>query len=60
LASRKRGVDLLDRGGENLFPFEIEQYLIRHSKVGDMQVIGVPDTFFGEELLAVVIPKAGE
>jgi fatty-acyl-CoA synthase len=48
------------RGGENLFPAEIEEFLVRHPKVGDAQVVGVPDTYFGEELLAVVIPKTGE
>lgn len=52
--------DMVIRGGENLFPIEIEQFLIRHPKVADVQVVGVPDAFFGEELLAVVIPKAGE
>ena len=52
--------DMVIRGGENLFPREIEEFLIRHPKVADVQVVGVPDTFFGEELLAVVRPKAGE
>jgi fatty-acyl-CoA synthase len=52
--------DMVIRGGENLFPAEIEQFLIRYPKVADVQVVGVPDAFFGEELLAVVIPKAGE
>jgi fatty-acyl-CoA synthase len=52
--------DMVIRGGENLFPFEIEQLLVRHPKIADAQVLGVPDTFFGEELLAVVIPKAGQ
>ena len=52
--------DMVIRGGENLFPAEIEAFLIRHPKVTDVQVLGVPDAFFGEELLAVVIPKAGE
>jgi fatty-acyl-CoA synthase len=52
--------DMVIRGGENLFPAEIEAFLIRHPKVADAQVLGVPDAFFGEELLAVVIPKAGE
>jgi len=51
--------DMVIRGGENLFPTEIEEFLIRHPKVADVQVVGVPDTFYGEELLAVVIPKAG-
>jgi len=52
--------DMVIRGGENLFPAEIEAFLIRHPKVADAQVLGVPDAFFGEELLAVIIPKAGE
>src|ERR1700730_12259098 len=52
--------DTVIRGGENLFPREIEEFLIRHPKVADVQVVGVPDAFFGEELLAVVIPKQGE
>jgi fatty-acyl-CoA synthase len=52
--------DMVIRGGENLFPREIEEFLMRHPKVADVQVVGVPDAFFGEELLAVVIPKAGE
>ncbi len=34
-------------------------FLIRHPKIADVQVVGVPDPFFGEELLAVIIPKAG-
>ncbi len=51
--------DMVIRGGENLFPREIEEVMIRHPKVADVQVLGVPDAFFGEELLAVVIPKAG-
>ncbi len=52
--------DMVIRGGENLFPREIEEFLIRYPKIADVQVVGVPDTFFGEELLAVIIPKAGE
>jgi fatty-acyl-CoA synthase len=52
--------DMVIRGGENLFPREIEEFLMRHPKVADVQVVGVPDAFFGEELLAVVILKAGE
>ena len=52
--------DMVIRGGENLFPTEIEEFLIRHPKVADVQVLGVPDAFFGEELLAVVMPKADQ
>jgi fatty-acyl-CoA synthase len=52
--------DMVIRGGENLFPTEIEEFLIRHPKVADVAVLGVPDAFFGEELLAVVMPKADQ
>jgi fatty-acyl-CoA synthase len=51
--------DMVIRGGENLFPREIEEFLLRHPCVADVQVLGVPDAYFGEELLAVVIPRAG-
>jgi fatty-acyl-CoA synthase len=51
--------DMVIRGGENIFPREIEEFLIRHPKVADVAVLGVPDQFFGEELLAVVIPTQG-
>ena len=52
--------EMVIRGGENISPRETEDLLIRHPKVADVQVLGVPDTFFGEELLAVVIPKKGQ
>jgi fatty-acyl-CoA synthase len=52
--------DMVIRGGENLFPVEIEDFLIRHPKLAQVQVVGVPDVYFGEELLAVVIPKTGQ
>ena len=51
--------EMVIRGGENIFPRELEELLIRHPKVADAAVLGVPDTFFGEELLAVVLPKEG-
>src|SRR5438876_417066 len=51
--------EMVIRGGENIFPREIEELLIRYPKVADAQVLGVPDKFFGEELLAVVVPKEG-
>ncbi len=51
--------DMVIRGGENIFPAEVEEFLIRHPKIADVQIVGVPDKFFGEELLAVVIPRAG-
>ncbi len=40
------------RGGENVYPREIEEFLYGHPKVSDVQVIGVPDVKFGEELMA--------
>lgn len=52
--------DMVIRGGENIFPREIEEFLIRHPKIADVSIVGVPDTFFGEELLAVIIPQSGE
>ena len=52
--------EMVIRGGENIFPREVEEFLIRHPKVADVQVLGVPDMFFGEELLAVVVPQQGE
>jgi fatty-acyl-CoA synthase len=51
--------EMVIRGGENIFPREIEEMLLRHPKIADAQVLGVPDAFFGEELLAVVLPKEG-
>ena len=52
--------DMVIRGGENLFPVEVEEFLIRHPKVAQVQVMGVPDAYFGEELLAVVLKTEGE
>jgi fatty-acyl-CoA synthase len=51
--------DMVIRGGENLYPAEIEDYLMRHPKITEAQVVGVPDPFMGEELCAVVRLKAG-
>ncbi|HEU5229847.1 MAG TPA: AMP-binding protein [Ktedonobacteraceae bacterium] len=52
--------EMVIRGGENIFPREIEEFLVRHPKVADVHVLGVPDRFFGEELLAVVRLETGE
>ncbi len=52
--------EMVIRGGENIYPREIEEFLLRHPKVLQAQVLGVPDRFFGEELLAVIIPVPGE
>ena len=51
--------DMVIRGGENIYPREIEEYLYRHPKVQDVQVFGVPDEKFGEALCAWVILKDG-
>jgi fatty-acyl-CoA synthase len=51
--------DMVIRGGENLYPREIEEFLHRHPKVMDVQVIGVPDKKFGEELCALIMLKNG-
>ena len=47
-------------GGENVYPREIEEYLYRHPKILDVQVIGVPDSRFGEELCAWIQLREGE
>ncbi|MGE0151637.1 MAG: AMP-binding protein [Reyranellaceae bacterium] len=52
--------DMVIRGGENLYPREIEEYLYRMPKIQDVQVFGVPDARYGEELCAWVIVKPGE
>ncbi len=45
------------RGGENIYPREIEEFLYRHPAIADVQVIGVPDTKYGEELCAWIMLK---
>jgi fatty-acyl-CoA synthase len=52
--------DMIIRGGENIYPKEIEEFIYTHPKVSDVQVIGVPDEQYGEEIMAWVILKAGE
>nr|WSX76151.1 AMP-binding protein [Streptomyces sp. NBC_00899] len=49
--------DMIIRGGENVYPREVEEFLYGHPKVADVQVVGVPDDTFGEEILACVIPR---
>ena len=51
--------DLVIRGGENISPREVEEYLYRHPGVQDVQVIGVPDAKFGEELCAWIVLRSG-
>ncbi|MGI6386222.1 MAG: AMP-binding protein [Desulfomonilia bacterium] len=52
--------EMIIRGGENIYPREIEEFLHKHPKVRDVYVVGVPDKKYGEQLLAVVIPEPGE
>ncbi|HEX3408203.1 MAG TPA: AMP-binding protein [Caulobacteraceae bacterium] len=52
--------DMVIRGGENIYPREIEEFLYTHPKVADVAVVGVPDERFGEELCAWVRLSAGE
>ncbi|MFF3402862.1 AMP-binding protein [Streptomyces sp. NPDC002659] len=49
--------DMIIRGGENVYPREIEEFLYAHPKIADVQVVGVPDERYGEEILACVIPR---
>jgi fatty-acyl-CoA synthase len=51
--------DMVIRGGENIYPREVEEYLYQHPQIQDVQVFGVPDTKYGEELCAWIIAKAG-
>ncbi|MCQ2354135.1 MAG: AMP-binding protein [Clostridia bacterium] len=52
--------DMIIRGGENIYPKEIEEFIYTHPAVSDVQVIGVPDEQYGEEILANIILKEGE
>jgi fatty-acyl-CoA synthase len=54
-----RSKDMVIRGGENVYPREIEEFLHTHPDVADVQVIGVPDERYGEELMAWVLPRPG-
>ncbi|MTB70946.1 AMP-binding protein [Arsenicicoccus sp. MKL-02] len=51
--------DMVIRGGENVYPREIEEFLYTHPDIADVQVIGVPDKKFGEELMAWIIMREG-
>ena len=52
--------DMVIRGGENIYPREIEEFLYTHPKVFDVQVAGVPDEKYGEEVVAWIITRPGE
>lgn len=51
--------DMIIRGGENIYPKEIEEFLYTHSDVKDVQVVGIPDKKYGEEIMAAIILKEG-
>jgi fatty-acyl-CoA synthase len=51
--------DMIIRGGENIYPREVEEFLYRHPKISDVQVFGVPDARLGEELCAWIILRDG-
>ncbi len=52
--------DMIIRGGENIYPKEIEEFIYTHPKVKDVQVIGVPDEGLGEEIMACIVLNEGE
>jgi len=52
--------DMVIRGGENVYPREIEEFLFRHPKVAAVQVFGVPDARYGEEVAAWIIVRSGQ
>lgn len=52
--------DMIIRGGENIYPKEIEEFIYTHPKVKDVQVIGVPDEKYGEEIMACIVLQDGE
>ena len=51
--------DMIIRGGENVYPREIEDYLFRHPDIREAQVFGIPDRRFGEQVCAWVVPHEG-
>ena len=55
-----RSKDMIIRGGENIYPREVEEFLYGHPQIQDVQVIGVPDEKYGEEVMAWVILKPGQ
>lgn len=52
--------DMIIRGGENIYPAEIEAFLMRHPNIAEAQIVGIPDQFMGEEVCAMIRLKPGE
>ncbi|HTP21002.1 MAG TPA: AMP-binding protein [Solirubrobacteraceae bacterium] len=55
-----RSKEMIIRGGENIYPREIEEFLYTHPEIKDVQVVGVPDARYGEEIAAFVITRSGD
>jgi fatty-acyl-CoA synthase len=55
-----RAKEMIIRGGENIYPREIEEFLYTHPKIADVQVVGLPDARLGETVAAWIRAKAGE
>jgi len=60
LAITGRYKDMIIRGGENIYPREIEEFLYTHPKILDVQVVGIPSEKYGEEVAAFIILREGE
>lgn len=60
VVDRVRIKDMIIRGGENIYPCRIEEFLYRNPKVQDVQVMGIPSEKFGEEVAAFIKVKHGE
>jgi acyl-CoA synthetase (AMP-forming)/AMP-acid ligase II len=58
IVDRKK--DMIVSGGENIYPREVEELLLRHPAIADVAVIGVPDPTWGETVKAFVVPQQGE
>jgi fatty-acyl-CoA synthase len=54
-----RSKDMVIRGGENVYPREVEEFLMGHPDIADVQVVGVPDDRYGEELMAWIVCRGG-
>lgn len=55
-----RDKDMIIRGGQNIFPVEIENFLLTHPKIADAAVVGIPDPKMGERTCACIVPKPGQ
>ncbi len=52
--------DMIIRGGENIYPREIKEFLLTNPEIKDVQVVGIPDEKYGEQVLAVIQLKDGQ